>query len=291
MLFLAAETTIQSGILMSSVFGAMAAPIATYILSILVFFVIACYAIFRLKSTYILREKVWSSFVGERDFNDERLKSFSEEQLDLSRFRVMYGVSARSIVDLHRLLSWMVRHGLTPLDVKRARRWINPSRENPLEMPKLKYMLTWLFVLGMLLIGLFVALRANDSNETLLRMRASGIWYWSDGKTAYSLRSRWHIGNQSCTSGSLPDTSVTGFTSAETKLLCSGINDGQLDTIVKETVRVQRRMFASLAFVSSLLAIWAFLKVESAEYAGRLAKKLRSNSAVCLSDTVEPQDG
>lgn len=60
--------------------GATISPLLTYLLSILGLVIVAVYAIFRLNSTRIIREKVWSAFVGDKVFNDEKLKSFAHDQ-------------------------------------------------------------------------------------------------------------------------------------------------------------------------------------------------------------------
>lgn len=53
---------------MNTIFGAVAGPIATSLFSILGLLIAAGYAVFRLNSTHLIREKVWSSFVGDKDF-------------------------------------------------------------------------------------------------------------------------------------------------------------------------------------------------------------------------------
>lgn len=260
---------------MNTVFVAALAPIVTYCLSVLGLFAVGCYAIFRLKSTYIIREKIWSSFVGDRDFSDERLKTFADEQLDLSRFRVVYGVPGRSIEDLHRLLAWMNKFDLAPFDVKRAREWINPSRDEPFQEPNGRFIVGRVLLLGILMAALFATLRAVDSHQTLLRMRASGTFYWSDGKSVEPAWGNWHFDTRACAEGGVPDVSGTGFTSVEGKLLCDGIADGELNKIVTESIASQRRGFGTITLIIGLFAIAAFLKLNSVGRGRQFAQKLR----------------
>ncbi|WP_258179380.1 DUF6216 family protein, partial [Burkholderia multivorans] len=158
---------------MNAIFGAAIAPLLTYLLSILGLAGFVVYAVLRLNSTQIIREKVWSTFVGDRGFNDEKLKAFGQDQSDLTRFRLVYGVTARSISDLHRLLSWMDRHHLTPIDVKRTRTCIDPSKDNPLNVPPTRHFVARAIVCA-LLIAVFVVIlnTAGTSKTTLISMRA-----------------------------------------------------------------------------------------------------------------------
>ena len=276
---------------MGAVLGAVVAPIASYLLSVLGFIGVAFYAIFRLKSTHIIREKIWSSFVGDKDFNDEKLHIFSNEQLDLSRFRVIYGVSAGSISDLHRLLGWMSTHGLTPIDVKRAREWIDPSKDEPLETPKRKFAFAWLAVFVALIVCLAGTSPAIASNQALLKMRVSETWYLSDGRSAHSIRGRWHMDHETCVKGLVPDTSVTHLTNVETKLLCDAMGNGQLETFVKDTVQSQRRLFGLIGLTIVFFAIGVFRKLDSAGHAKRLANKLSTEPFEILPEASELQEG
>ena len=260
---------------MNTVFVAALAPIVTYFLSVLGLFAVGFYAIFRLKSTYIIREKIWSSFVGDRDFSDEHLKAFADEQLDLSRFRVVYGVPARSIADLHRLLAWMKEFDLAPFDVKRAREWINPSKNEPFQEPNGRFLVGRVFMLAVLMAALFATMKAVGSHQTLLKMRASGTYYWSDGKSVEPAWGNGHFDPRGCADGGVPDVSGTGFTSLEAKLLCDGIADGELNKIVTESIASQRRGFGTTAFIIGIFAIAAFLKLNSVGRGRQFARKLR----------------
>lgn len=260
---------------MNTIFGAVVGPLATYLLSILGFTIVGGYAIFRLNSTQIIREKVWSTFVGDKDFNDERLKSFARDQLDLTRFRVVYGVPSRSITDLHRLLSWMERYNVSPTDVKRIRGWIDPSRDEPLEPPGKRYVSTWFGALGILILCLVLPVVVQEAKTTLFRMKVSGTWFSSDGANVDAVWGRWRIDSRSCMTHTLPDIKLTGLTESETAAICSGIAGGELKTMVSDSLKYQRRGLAAMVFVILLLAAGVCLHIKVALQARRLGNQLR----------------
>ena len=257
---------------MSAIWGAAISPLVTYVLSILGLAMVAVYAVFRLNSTQIIREKVWSAFVGDKDFNDEKLQSFAHDQLDLTRFRVVYGVQARSVADLHRLLSWMERYRFTPIEVKRARRWIDPSREEPLNTPGKRYLATCFIALAVTIAGFsYVSNKATHSATTMITMRVSKTWMWSDGASVEGIWGKpWRIDAQSCASHTLPDTSTTGLTSTETTAICNGIPDGELRTTVKEGLTYQRWSLVVISF----LILFVGISVGVSTHIGLLARGL-----------------
>ncbi|KIP18725.1 hypothetical protein KY49_3133 [Burkholderia sp. MSHR3999] len=235
---------------MNTIWGAAIVPLVTYLLSILGLVGFAGYAIFRLNSTQIIREKVWSTFVGDKDFNDEKLKSFGQNQLDLTRFRLVYGVTARSVQDLHRLLSWMERHHLTPIEVKQVRARIDPSKDEPLEAPRTRHLVTRAALALLIMVGLMVTFdKASTSKTTLLTMHVSKTWLWSDGASVEgTLGNSWRLDAQSCAKLPLPGTTLTGLTNDETTAICKGIADGALRDTVNDGIKYQRRAIAVFLF-------------------------------------------
>ncbi|MDB5783191.1 DUF6216 family protein [Caballeronia mineralivorans] len=264
---------------MSAILGATIGPLVTYLLSILGLAIVAVYAIFRLNSTQIIREKVWSAFVGDKDFNDEKLKSSAHDQLDLTRFRVVYGVPARSISDLHRLLSWMDRCKFTPIDVKRARRWIDPSKDEPLEAPSQRYFITCAVALMIMIASfMFVSNKATGSKTTMLRMQVSKTWIWSDGASVESvLGKHWRIDAESCSKHTLPDTTITGLTDAETTAICNGIANGKLKAAVSDGLKYQSGSLLVISFFILFLGISVGLSLHFAMLARGLVRQLRSS--------------
>ncbi|SDE09549.1 DUF6216 family protein [Paraburkholderia lycopersici] len=261
---------------MNAIWVAVITPLVTFSLSIIGLAGFAAYAVFRLNSPQIIREKIWNAFVGDKDFNDEKLKSFSHHQLDLTRFRVVYGVQARSVADLHRLLSWMARHQFTPTDIKRARRWIDPSRNRPLNAPGKLHLTVRLVVVVIMIAGFMMVLdKATSSTTTMIRMRVSKTWLWSDGRSVVGIVGQaWRIDAQSCARHTLPDTSITGLTDAETAAICQGIPSGDLQTTVNEGLRYQRWSLAAISVFLFLAGIRTGLTLCFGMRARELAQQL-----------------
>ncbi|WP_157635141.1 DUF6216 family protein [Burkholderia ubonensis] len=260
----------------NTIFGAAVGPLATYLFSILGLIGVGVYAVFRLKSTQIIREKVWSSFVGDKDFNDEELRSFAQEQLDLTRFRVVYGVAARSVSDLHRLLLWMRQRKIAPGDVKRIRAWIDPSKDELLETPSKRYISTWCVLLGVLILAFCLSAATSDSKTTMLQMKVSGTWFLSNGTHVDAVWGHWRIDSESCLNHARPDIKVTGLTEAEATTICNGIANGTLKTVVDESLKYQRWSFAALSLFVLLLAVRTLSILIIAMGARQLANRLRT---------------
>ncbi|MBN3748306.1 hypothetical protein G3N96_23190 [Burkholderia sp. Se-20373] len=245
---------------MSAILGAAIVPFMTNILSILGPACFAIYAIFRLNSTQIIREKIWSTFVGDKDFNDTKLQSFGQAQLDLTRFRLVYGVSARSVADLHRLLSWMDRHRLTPIEVKRARACIDPSKDEPLTAPRTRHLIARAALLAVIATALVLTFKASTSRTTLLTMHASKTWLWSDGASVEGVRGKpWRLDARSCASFPLPAPALTRLTDNETVAICKGFADGTLkDTVSKGLTDQRQAAIVLMVFAFPIMAIVAF---------------------------------
>ncbi|RQT57702.1 DUF6216 family protein [Burkholderia cepacia] len=263
---------------MNAIWGASIVPLVTYLLSILGLAGFVGYAILRLNSTHIIREKVWSTFVGDKDFNDEKLKSFGQKQLDLTRFRLVYGVTARSIQDLHRLLSWMDRHQLTPIEVKRVRAYIDPSKDEPLDTPRTLHLVTRAILLLLIMVGLMVTFnKVSTSKSTLLTMHVSKTWLWSDGVSVEGvLGSSWRLDAPSCASPPLPEITHTGLTGDEMIALCKGIADGALKKTVNEGIKFQRRAIAVFLLLALLFETSVAFGFGIALRARRLARRLHT---------------
>ncbi len=265
---------------MNAILGAAIVPLITYFLSILGLVGFVGYAIFRLNSTQIIREKVWSTFVGDKDFNDEKLKSFGQNQLDLTRFRLVYGVTARSIQDLHRLLSWMERHHLTPIEVKRVRACIDPSKDEPLEVPQTRHLVARAVLLLLIMAGLMITFdKASTSKSTLLTMHVSKTWLWSDGASVEGvLGNSWRLDAQSCAKPPLPDITLSGLTDDETIAICKGIADGALEETVSEGIKYQRRAIAVFLLFALLFETSVAFGFGIALRARGLARRLHTRS-------------
>ncbi|MBU9384911.1 DUF6216 family protein [Burkholderia gladioli] len=260
---------------MNSTFTTMIVPVITFFLSIVGPMALAGYAIFRLKSTHPIREKVWSLFVGDKDFHDERLKSFAEEQLDLTHFRIVYGVQAKSTSDLYRLLSWMKRYKVSPEDVKRVRGWINPSQTYALNVPNNFYILSRF--IGIVIIASAISWASSLSRweSTLVTMKTSGTWFLANKTSVRSILGHWRIDAQTCKTQAMPSTSETGLTLTEEMELCEGLANGKLGAAISSSVRFQRWILTAAALLVLLISIPMGYHLGLAIRAKRLDRKLR----------------
>lgn len=259
---------------MNSIFNAAIGPLLTYGLPILAIVAFSIYVLVRVKSPQILREKIWRSFVGDVDFSEDFLQAFSAQQRDLNRFRLVYGVGARSTSQLRTLLAWMDRKGVTIDEVRRVRDWINVEKPEVLSTPPRKLFIVLPILIGVLGVVIALLLFVADSPSTIIKTRNSGVWFWSDGKNVQSLMHRWTIDSQSCSANALPDTSITGFTSKETQSICAALADGSVAKVVRPALLSQRIAFASFACPLFIALVAFFFMLQSGRRARTLSNRL-----------------
>lgn len=219
---------------------------------------------------------MWSSFIGDKDFSDVRLKSFSYEQLDLARFRVVYGVPAQSINDLHRLLAWMDRNQISPIDLMHARKWIDPSKEEPLQCPSKKLIWRQFGVFFVSIICFTVLTTTFTAKTTLFKMKVSEVWFSSNGSSVDAIWGRWKINSESCMKRTLPGASVSKMTDAETLAICDGLANGKLEAVTIDAIEQQRTVLGTIAVLTFLAALKLLHRVIAALRARELIDQLRS---------------
>jgi hypothetical protein len=274
---------------MNSIFNAAIGPLLTYGLPILAIVAFSIYVLVRVKSPQILREKIWRSFVGDVDFSEDFLQAFSAQQRDLNRFRLVYGVGARSTSQLRTLLAWMDRKAVTIDEVRRVRDWINVEKPEVLSTPPRKLFIVLPIVVGILVVALALLLFAADSPFTTLKMRDSGVWFWSDGKSVQSLMHQWTFDAQSCVVHANPEPSVTGFTIKETQILCAALADGSAAKVVRTALIPQRVALAIVACPLFTGLFMFFFELQSGRRARELSNRLNLSPSPEL--TSDNSDG
>lgn len=258
---------------MNSFLGTALGPITTYLLSAVAVCLVAGYVLFRLRSTFLLREKILRFFLGDADFSDDKLKSFSMEHRDLARFRVLHGIAAPSRQALHALLLWTEVNRLGFEDVRRVRRWINFEDANFLTAPT-RNDFVWRSALAVLsLFFCALCLVASSRQSAILTMSKSGVTFVSDGTDARPIIDSWKFDARSCKTGEIPAATRSGFSSQESAAICKAISDGSLQHAVEEHIALQRKVAA--IFGCSLACAWVYfiMLISTAVRAKELCQK------------------
>ncbi|MCY0389709.1 DUF6216 family protein [Robbsia sp. Bb-Pol-6] len=252
-------------------------PILLGLLSILSFLI---YALFRLKSTRLIRIKIWRIIFGDSEYSDPVLQRFSRENHDIDRFRVTHGVDAHSVADLRKLITWMKRYGVSDTELRKVCRWVQPAEEkvlHPMTVARIAATATSTFIVYCLSA---MTLFTTTSSTTLLTMRESHTSFLTDG---YEVRSKlpntWKFSATSCAKHVTPSSSTTGFNDREIGLICPALADGSFKKAADEGLKIQRRALVAISvilFITSFIGYTTILSTRRARILLNRVEKIQS---------------
>lgn len=191
---------------------------------------------------YVFLDRIWS-LIHRKDFGDEILRKYHEGQIDLERFKFMYGIrSIESLPAAYAAKAWADEIGLTLRTMGKARYWVNWETRQVKKASKLGDVLAWLLYVGVGIATCF-PLAGAISNDMLARFKESGSWVWMNDNRAtelsFSFSKPWVLTKADCEVRPLnmPDTSLSA---EEAEILCGSFGTEELQSAVEENVRAQR---------------------------------------------------
>lgn len=234
----------------------------------------------RAGSIHAILERLWRLAAGKTEIQDSVLKEFIQENRDLEKFRFMYGLKIETKTDLHRLLTWIKRHGLDIARVQSARRWVSANSEDIITSPQNSYFVRK----GVLVIACGLISIATSqilfSKFALLQMRESTVWFLADAKVARDVFGRWTINLDLCSNVEAQIPKATGFSETETGSLCRAFNDESLKRLIDGTVQEQRVIASIIVFIASFFIIYGILQIRSAEEARIIKRRVASSTGI-----------
>ena len=168
---------------------------------LVVFVVLVCLFLYSRGARYIFMDRIWT-MVHKNGFYDSVLQREHERQLDLERFRVMYGIrDMETLAEAQSAVAWAGRLSLSLRELGRAGRWVK-WKEERVRKPGL----TEAAIIGALCLAFSfttafpLVFTVND--EALVKFKSSETWAWLGNQKVKSFRllndAPWEISKEHC---------------------------------------------------------------------------------------------
>jgi len=220
--------------------------------------VAAAFILYFRGARYIFLDRIWS-LIHRKDFGDDVLRKYHEGQIDLERFKFMYGIrSIESLPAAYAAKAWADEIGLTLRTMGKARYWVNWETRQVKKASKLGDVLAWLLYIGVGIATCF-PLAGAASNDMLVRFKESGSWVWVNDNRAtelsFSFSKPWVLMKANCEVHPL-NISEANLSAEEVKLLCRSFGTPELQSAVDKNVQAQRWIMGFLT-VFMFGVLWA----------------------------------
>lgn len=265
---------------MESLSTVVQSPFLAAIASPILVIALAAFFWWRAGSIHSMLERLWRLVAGKAEVEDPALRKLMQETRDLEKFRFVYGLRIESMSELQCLMSWMKRHDISIAKLQTAKPWISIESAELVKKPTTRYVIGCVVSIIICYVLIVGALHLFASNEVLLKMRESEVWFRTDGE---AVRTIWgnRLATLSSCSGNIETLAKSsGFSSDEASALCTGFEDKSLHKLVHREVRKQQWLFGGLATVFVALLGLRFLKLRAAAAAAEIRKKIDKKLAV-----------
>lgn len=238
----------------------------------------------RAGSIQSILERIWHLIAGKTDVHDPALKSFFQKNRELEKFRFLYGVKVDTSVDMQKLLTWLDKHNIGTLTLRKMRPWVDTGTEEIIRQPPKYYAKSRMAFATVALIVFFSATHFGSSQAAYFKMRASGVWFATDTTRVRALwdgwwfRDGWSFDASDCADES-KIIHETKFSETETQSICKSLKDGELRSLTKETIKLQLWFGGIAALAALAIAIPNLWSVIAAMNAENMRKKLYSQNA------------
>ena len=148
-------------------------------------------------STYSLYYRLWSLFVGDKKFYDEKLEKYMQERKDLDKFNAVFNTEVKTKSDLLRFHNRITKHNI---DIKK----ISESKGN-FDFYKLKMgkpslalsFITLIFSVGIFLFSL-VIVAVGVSDKAMLKFHDEEPWVLINHEMERPIFSKYKITPEAC---------------------------------------------------------------------------------------------
>ncbi|MFL9895900.1 DUF6216 family protein [Paraburkholderia sp. RL17-381-BIF-C] len=239
----------------------------------------------RAGSIQSILERIWYLMAGKTDAHDPALKLFLQKNRDLEKFRFLYRLKIETFADMQNLIAWADAHNIGMLHLQKIRSWIDATTKEIVREPSKYHCKSRVTFAVVASIVFFSAANLGSSPTAYFKMKASGTWFATDATTVRALWKDWWFGedwsfNVSDCADEQKITRETRFNESETNSICKSMKDGgELRSLTKETIKLQRWFGGVAALVSLVIAIRNFLSALAAKDAENLRKKLYGQKA------------
>lgn len=228
----------------------------------------------RAGSIHSILERLWFLIAGKTEVHNTDLKAIFQENRDLERFRFLYRLKVETMHDVRKLVLWMSENGIGMFRLQKMSAWIDVRTPEILVQPPRRFVPIRLTIacasfLTMVCVGQLAA-----SQFAYFQMRESKIWFKTDATTISAPLGGWTFTAAECSNSSRL-SQITGFLESETEVICKGLQEKSIDSLVKQTVKFQSWVGLGFMLITLITAILNILTAVAAQEAARLWKRLQ----------------
>jgi hypothetical protein len=213
----------------------------------------------RTKSSHVILTRAWRFFHGKKECTVKPVADFLNELSAIDEFSFKTGIRVTSLAQIERL------NALCPMDRSMLERIAKAGKSYDLNALRLaepgkvpsKGQRMVVALGGYLLVWLSIFIAASlFYDRAVLQMKASRQWFTLDADYAKPLNDAPGFKLAACARPALPASETTGFSAADTAILCAAANIADTQQIVKHAVRTQRYIFG-ITLVFLLYFSWS----------------------------------
>lgn len=228
------------------------------------------WAVTRTRSAHIVMFRLWRLASGGSEIQDEKIRSYFQDQHALMSFRFVTGLVLHQTSDVHALIDWSRQRQIDIAQVSRAGQYFDPhlKRVDLDKLPK-KWRSTGMLFAAVtswflaLLAGLMFALFFD---EALVKFTTTGSYFAIKPESARRIPP-WAATFRVIDCDPRRENEQSGFSVAEQEILCKAFRDPKAQQEIAQNIGSQRNGFVWLLLaliVATVINTWAIERVRSA---------------------------
>lgn len=128
-------------------------------------------------------QRIWS-FISRHEFDDQILKGYHRDQLELGKFFFMYGISAKSVHAARDAVHWARGMGVPLRKLAAAGKWVDFSTRTVYKPKRKSAIILYLMVVLIFLMAVF-SMGISLKNYALIKPYEHNGWLWANNVKVY----------------------------------------------------------------------------------------------------------
>ncbi|MEI2265046.1 DUF6216 family protein [Erwinia sp. CGal63] len=211
-------------------------------LALLIILTIWLYFYKKSGSLYSISDKLWSLFVGKKDFYHKRLDAFHKEQHDVDKFNAIYNVKAITTQEIEAFTRWIKEQKHDVRKISGLKGWFTVSTLTVRKPGITSTVLVAIFFISLILSGLFVSLCGLTPNA-IVRLDKQDPWFVINHQRAKPLFSDVAITASDCADSGYNRGDFarrSGITPSSVNGICQAFQDKKEAAAIDKIIRSQR---------------------------------------------------
>jgi len=215
------------------------------LLALLIIITIWLYFYKKSGSSYSMTDKLWSIFVGQKDFYNKKLDMFHKERHDVDKFNSVYNLNAANVAELEKFTEWVKENGHDIRKISGIKGWFSIANLNVSKPARSMTFLLLLTFFCLVLSGLFVSLCGLTPNA-IVKLSKQDPWFIINHQRAKPLFNEAAITADNCadTSYNKGDYSRrSGITQGSVNGICQAFQDKKESMAIDKIIKNQKILF------------------------------------------------